>query len=195
MLESIKGFMFTIESSMDITPEEVIRSIEHRFYLDNAFTIKKCNNKKLRLFLMDKQPMIEKMTLFEYRKEQYEFIKQILLTEINLDQWFPMNRYVTRTNPYSTEPRPTSSNFNQDLITFNNVDIKISIDLPFQICSSYFSSSCCLHESLVCINNDHEYNHCEAHAISTLLDIIHECFPNVKVDSIEYCLINTYNRE
>ena len=104
--------MFTIESSTDITPEEVTRLIEHRFYLDNAFTIKKCNNKKL--------------------------------------------RFVTRTNPYSTEPRPTSANFNQDLIKFNNVDIKTSIDFPFQICSSYFNSSCCLHESLVCIDNDHE---------------------------------------
>ena len=144
---------------------------------------------------MDKQPTIEKMTLFEYHKEQYEFIKQILLTEINLDQWFPMNGYVMRTNLYSTEPRPTSASFNQHLITFNNVDIKTSIDFPFQIYASYFNSSRCLHESLVCIDNDHKYNHCETHTISTLLDIIHECFPNVKVDNVEYCLINTYNRE
>ena len=150
--------------------------------------IKSTSSNKCRIFVLEKQPFINNLQLYEYERKDYNFIKDQLLMSFSLDFELPLNRYVTAMNSYTMKPVIHGSQLDNNIILYSNFEDK---DIQFPFCTNliYFNSSSVLHQPRTC-NTLHNKELCESYVFSTLISTIYDHDDGIRTSSVDCCLIS-----
>ena len=186
-------FTFTLESASNIDAIDIERLIESQLEFEYRHVkIKSTSSNKCRIFILEKEPFIDNLKLYEYEKSDYNFIKDQLLLSFSLDFELPLNGYVTTMNSYTSEPIVCGTRLDNNIILYSNFEDK---DIQFPFCTNliYFNSSPMLHRPLTC-NTPHDKELCESYVFSTLMSTIHDHDNEIITGSVDHCLVSRYKQ-
>ena len=193
-LQSFFGCTFTIELEMNIDIEIINRAIEAQLTFEHQHVkMKQTSDKRIRIFLLENDPFIDDVILYEYKSSDIDFVKDQLMLYLSLDLKFPLNGYVMSANPYASSPQLIrGTKVTNNLLTFSNF---CPTDIEFPFCTNviYFNSSSLLHDSLTC-HTRHDKDLCDYYALTMLLNMLYEYMVDPVTSSVDYCIITRYDR-
>ena len=187
------GFTFTLESSAsNIDTVDIERLIESQLEFEyHHVKINSLSSNKCRIFILEKEPFIDNLKLYEDEKSDYNFIKDQLLMSSSLDFELLLNGYITTMNSYtSAEPIVRGTKLDSNIILYSNFEDK---DIQFPFCTNliYFNSSSMLHQPFTC-DAPHDKELCESYVLSTLMSTIYDHDNETRTGDVDQCLVSQY---
>ena len=185
------GFMFTLESTSNIDTIDMERLIESQLEFEyHHIKIKSNSSNICRIFVLEKEPFIDNLTLYEYERKDYNFIKDQLLMSFSLDFELLLNGYITSMNPYTSKPITRGTQLDNNIILYSNFEDK-DIQFPFCTNSIHFNSSSMLPQLLMC-DTLHDKELCKSYVFSMLISTIYDHNNEIRTSSVDRCLVSRY---
>ena len=91
---------------MNIHIEIINRATEAQLTFEHQHVkVKQTSDKRTGIFLLENDPFIDDVILYEFKSSDIDFVKDQLMLYLSLDLKFPLNGYVTSANPYASSPQ------------------------------------------------------------------------------------------